>query len=132
MVRFMFRLRRTNSRKRRHAATVRAAAHEFKAHVVCDAAEDVGIAVPAEQHRQVAVSAQIEREEDVFVPEDVDLLAAVAGLHRVDRFVVVGALVVQRAHPVTDGGGDQQAAEIIAKPLRDRMASMRSLHPNDV
>ena len=46
--------------------------------------QDVGVAVPAQQHRQVAVPAQVERKQDVLVPEDVDLLPAIARIDRVD------------------------------------------------
>jgi len=82
----------------------RAAADDAEAHHSGDAVEDVGVLVPRQQHRDVGVPAEVERKQDVLVPEDVDLRAAVGGMHRIDGRIAEVGLVVERAHPMADGG----------------------------
>ena len=58
--------------ERPRAAAIGRAADAIEAEVVGDAGQDVGVAVLAQEHREVAVAAERERQQDVFVPEDVD------------------------------------------------------------
>ncbi len=104
---------------RRHAAAIGRAAHELETQVMRRVGEDFRVAVTAQQHRQVAVPAQIQRKKDVFVPEDVDFLPAAFGKDRVDRRIVVDDLVVERAHPPPHGRRAQQAAEFVQKGAFD-------------
>ena len=89
-------------------AAVGRAADAFEAHVVGEAKEDVGVLVLAQQHRQVAVAAHVEGDEDVLMPEDVDALAADA-VDGVDVRVVEEGLVFERAHPGAEAAGGDEA-----------------------
>jgi Flp pilus assembly CpaF family ATPase len=49
------------------------------------------------------MAAQVQRQQDVLVPEDVEFRAAAGLVHRIDRGVAEVGATVQRAHPVPDG-----------------------------
>jgi hypothetical protein len=63
--------------RNRHSTPIGRAAHKVEPQVIRRVGENLGVAVTAQQHRHVAVPAQIERKQDVLVPEDVDLLPAI-------------------------------------------------------
>ena len=96
----------------RHSAAVGRAADEFEPHVVGDIGQDLGIAVPAQEHRQVAVSPHRQRQEDVLVPEDIDLLTAAPRRGRIDVRIVEHDPIVERIHPCADGRGTRPGPRV--------------------
>src|SRR5438105_4458518 len=88
--------------QRRRPAAIRGSANAFKAHVMRDPGQILGVAVPAQEHRQIAMPAKKERTENIFMPEDVDLLPAAVRNGRVDAWIVAGPLVFDPAHPTAN------------------------------
>jgi hypothetical protein len=84
------------------------AANAFKPHVVGDAIEDVGVLVLAQQHREIAVAAHVEGDEDVLMPEDVNPLPADA-VDGIDVLVVEEGLIFEGAHPRAEAAGGEEA-----------------------
>ena len=80
--------------------------------------QNVGVTVPAKEHGQVAIAAQIEWKQNVLVPEDIDLLAPIPRIDRVDGPVVEGALIVERRHPATHGRGSQQSSQLYRQAIQ--------------
>src|SRR5262249_6904854 len=84
------------------------------------------------QHGQVAVSAHMQRKQNVLVPEDEYFLAVVAGVDGVNRRIVKGHLVVERRHPGAHRGRAQQAADLyreLIEQLHFRLPCSRSVTP---
>src|SRR5262249_45979222 len=65
----------------------------------------------AEQHRQVAMTAQVQRNQNVLVPKDVDSLAADSE-RRVDRPIIEDRTVVERLHPSANALGRDQPTQL--------------------
>src|SRR5262245_34494930 len=80
------------------AAAIRRSSHAIEAHVVRDSCEHFSVLMLAEQHSEVTVAAQVERDKDVLVPEDVD---ARAGDTKdwVHGMIIKHGPIIERAHP---------------------------------
>src|SRR4051794_8375773 len=93
------------------STTVRRATHAIKAHMIGNARQDLSVGMLAQQHRQIAMPAQVQWDENVFVPEDVDPLPTNAQ-RGIDGSVIEHAAIVERAHPGANSFGSSKAAQL--------------------
>src|SRR5262245_60119386 len=112
---------------RSRPAAVGRAAHSVKAHMVCDTGQYVCVTVLAEKHRQVTVTPEVERNEYVLVPEDVNP-RAVDAVDRVDRLVVEHGPVIERAHPAADRFRRHETAESRQKTRQAKFEALLTFH----
>src|SRR6476659_4932377 len=85
--------------------------HAIKAHVVGNASQNLCIRMLTQQHRQIAMTAQVKRDKNIFMPEDVDSLATNAE-RGVDGSIIEYGSVIKRAHPRANPFSSCEAAEL--------------------
>ena len=99
--------------QRRTSAMKRTSADNTESHHLCQPGKHVGIPVAREEHRDVAVATEEQREQDPLVPEDVDFCPPVFRMDRIDGRIPVINPVVERSHPLPDGsaGGERSGTD---------------------
>ena len=98
-----------------------------KTHVTCCLRNPLGIAVLADQKRDLAMAAEVEHERNVLVPEDEQARAFELGQNWIGGDVVVGGLVIQHAHPSARDGCCHQALAFPFETIQNHgLASLRA------
>ncbi len=87
--------------------------HAIKTHEVGDVLHDVGVAVLAEEHGQIAMTRKVERKQNVLVPEDVNFRPIVQRMCRIDGLIVERGFEIDGGHPAFDRAGREKSRSLV-------------------